>query len=78
MGRGDPERVIIVGAGWAGSTLANALRNAGVDHVLLEARDRIGGRAYTADLGGVPIDLGCSFIHEPIGNPMARFADQAG
>ena len=75
---GDPERVIIVGAGWAGLTLANALRNAGVDHVLLEARDRIGGRAYTADLGGVPIDLGCSFIHEPIGNPMARFADQAG
>ena len=75
---GDPERVIIVGAGWAGLTLANALRNAGVDHVLLEGRDRIGGRAYTADLGGVPIDLGCSFIHEPIGNPMARFADQAG
>ena len=75
---GDPERVIIVGAGWAGLTLANALRNAGVDHVLLEGRSRIGGRARTVDVAGVPIDLGCSWIHEPGGNPMARFADQSG
>jgi monoamine oxidase len=52
-GSGDPDRVIIVGAGWAGLTLANALRNAGVDHVLLEGRDRIGGRAFTTDLAAV-------------------------
>jgi monoamine oxidase len=75
---GDPERVIIVGAGWAGLTLANALRNAGVDYVLLEGRRRIGGRAHTVDLAGVPIDLGCSWIHEPIDNPMTAFAEQAG
>ena len=75
---GDPERVIIVGAGWAGLTLANALRNAGVEYVLLEGRSRIGGRAHTVDVAGVPIDLGCSWIHEPMGNPMARFADQSG
>jgi monoamine oxidase len=75
---GDPERVIIVGAGWAGLTLANALRNAGVEHVLLEARSRIGGRAHTVDVGGVPIDLGCSWIHEPVGNPLTQFAEQAG
>ena len=62
--RGEPERVIIVGAGWAGLTVANALRNAGVDHVVLEGRDRIGGRAHTVDLDGVPVDLGCSWIHE--------------
>jgi len=74
---GEPERVIIVGAGWAGLTAANALRNAGVDHVVLEGRDRIGGRAHTVDLDGVPIDLGCSWIHDPIGNPMTTFADQA-
>ena len=67
---GDPTRVIVVGAGWAGLTVANALRTAGVDHVLLEARDRIGGRAHTVDIGGYPIDLGCSWIHGPIGNPM--------
>jgi monoamine oxidase len=75
---GDPERVVIVGAGWAGLTLANALRNAGVDHVLLEGRSRIGGRAHTVDVGGVPIDLGCSWIHEPVGNPLTRFAEQSG
>src|SRR6185369_1723973 len=74
---GEPERVIIVGAGWAGLTAANALRNAGIDHVVLEGRDRIGGRAHTVDLDGVPIDLGCSWIHDPIGNPMTTFADQA-
>ena len=49
---GDPDRVIIVGAGWAGLTLANALRNAGVEHVVLEGRGRIGGRAHTVDVGG--------------------------
>jgi monoamine oxidase len=75
---GDPERVIVIGAGWAGLTVANALRNAGVDHVVLEGRDRIGGRARTVELDGAPVDLGCSWIHEPVGNPMTRFAEQAG
>lgn len=75
---GAPERVIVIGAGFAGLTAANALRNAGVDVVVVEGRRRIGGRARTADVGGAPIDLGCSWIHDPIGNPMARFAEQAG
>jgi polyamine oxidase len=75
---GDPERVIVVGAGWAGLTAANALRNAGIDHVVLEGRDRIGGRAHTVDLDGVAIDLGCSWIHDPIGNPLTTFAEQSG
>ena len=43
--RGDPERVIVIGAGFAGLGAANALRHAGVDCVVLEARERIGGRA---------------------------------
>jgi polyamine oxidase len=75
---GDPERVIVVGAGWAGLTVANALRNAGVEHVVVEGRSRIGGRAHTVDVAGVPVDLGCSWIHEPMGNPMTRFAEQSG
>jgi monoamine oxidase len=75
---GEPERVIIVGAGWAGLTAANALREAGVEHVVLEGRGRIGGRAHTVDLDGIPVDLGCSWISEPIGNPMTAFAEQAG
>jgi len=75
---GDPTRVIVVGAGWAGLTIANALRTAGIDYVLLEARDRIGGRAHTVDIGGYPIDLGCSWIHGPIGNPMTTWAQHVG
>ena len=75
---GAPERVIVVGAGWAGLTAANALRNAGIEHVVLEGRDRIGGRAHTIDLGGIPVDLGCSWIHDPIGNPLTTFAEQVG
>jgi polyamine oxidase len=75
---GDPSRVIVIGAGWAGLTLANALRAAGVDHVVLEALDRVGGRANTVDLAGVPMDRGCSWIHQPYGNPMSKWARLAG
>ena len=71
-------KVVVVGAGIAGLTAANALRNAGVGAVVLEARGRIGGRLHTVDLGGSPVDLGGSWIHTPIGNPMTTWADQAG
>ena len=50
--QGEPERVIVIGAGWAGLTAANALRNAGVDVVVLEGRERgSGGRALTGRRG---------------------------
>lgn len=62
----------------AGLTAANALRNAGVDSVILEARDRIGGRLWTRDVGGLAVDFGGSWIHEPTGNPMSDFADRCG
>jgi len=75
---GDVERVVVVGAGFAGLSAANALRNAGVEVVVLEGRDRLGGRAWTRDVGDAPIDLGGSWIHTPVGNPMSRLADQVG
>ena len=75
---GEPTRVIVIGAGFAGLAAANALRNAGVPCVVLEGRDRVGGRAHTVDVGGSPVDLGCSWITDPIGNPMTRFATRAG
>jgi monoamine oxidase len=75
---GGPGRVIVIGAGFAGLAAANALQEAGVEVVVLEARDRLGGRARTADVAGARVDLGCSWIHTPIGNPLARFAAQAG
>ncbi len=75
---GPVDRVVVVGAGIAGLTVANALGHAGVECVVLEARDRIGGRLHTVDLAGSPIDLGGSWIHHPVGNPMRAFAEQAG
>jgi monoamine oxidase len=75
---GDPGRVIVVGAGFAGLAVANALGNAGVECVVLEGRERLGGRAHTVQVGGDPVDLGCSWITDPVGNPMTRFALQSG
>ena len=75
---GPVERVLVVGAGIAGLTVANALTQAGVECVVLEARDRIGGRLHTVDVGGCPVELGGSWIHTPDGNPMSAFARLAG
>jgi len=75
---GPVQRVIVIGAGISGLAVGNALTHAGVECLVLEARDRMGGRLHTVDVGGVPIDLGGSWIHTPVGNPLRRFADQAG
>jgi polyamine oxidase len=75
---GPVERVVVVGAGIAGLTVANALANGGVECVVLEARDRIGGRLHTVDLAGSPVDMGGSWIHHPVGNPLRVFAEQVG
>ncbi|HWG13397.1 MAG TPA: NAD(P)/FAD-dependent oxidoreductase [Streptosporangiaceae bacterium] len=75
---GTVERVLVAGAGIAGLTVANALTRAGIDCVVIEARDRIGGRLHTVDLDGSPVDLGGSWIHTPDGNPMRAFARLAG
>ncbi|HEX6945915.1 MAG TPA: NAD(P)/FAD-dependent oxidoreductase [Acidimicrobiia bacterium] len=75
---GAPRRVVVVGAGMAGIAAANALTTAGVDCVVLEARDRVGGRLHTVDLAGGTVDLGAAWIHHPVGNPMTRIADALG
>jgi len=75
---GEVENVIVIGAGFAGLAVANALGNAGVPCLVLEGRDRIGGRAQTVAVGGAPIDVGCSWITDPVGNPMTQLATQSG
>ncbi len=52
------QRVAIVGAGLAGLYAAHRLREAGVDFVVIEARDRLGGRILTVDETGTPCDDG--------------------
>lgn len=68
--------VVIVGAGVAGLAAARELRASGFDDVvILEARDRIGGRTWTDTIGdGLPIDLGASWIQGIDGNPISAIA----
>jgi monoamine oxidase len=55
--------VVIIGAGAAGLAAAMRLSAADKSVVLIEARDRIGGRIVTVDADGVPVELGAEFIH---------------
>lgn len=55
--------VLVVGAGVSGLTAAKLLRDAGRNVVVLEARDRIGGRTHTTREGGWVTDMGASWIH---------------
>ncbi|KAL0931528.1 flavin containing amine oxidoreductase [Colletotrichum truncatum] len=67
---------IVIGAGWAGSVAARELATKGRKVLVLEARDRIGGRANTWTKGDVKVDVGCSWIHGFLeGNP-ARYIAQ--
>ena len=61
----DRRHVVIVGAGVAGLAAAAKLGEAGFSVVVLEARDRIGGRVFTDHdrTTGAPIELGAEFIH---------------
>jgi monoamine oxidase len=54
---------IIIGAGFAGLIAARELENQGYRVMVLEARDRIGGRTYTVDINGKANDLGGTWVH---------------
>ncbi len=67
----DAGDVLVIGAGVAGLTAARVLAEAGLRVLIVEARDRIGGRVWTirAPSGG-PVELGAEFVH---GRPPAIF-----
>lgn len=69
---------IIVGAGAAGIAAARRLRDAGKRVIVLEARARIGGRAWTHVVDGLPIDLGCGWLHSADRNPWSAIARGLG
>lgn len=64
----DVYSIAIIGAGYAGLTAARDLTSIGQQVLLLEARDRIGGRTWSSDIGGYPFELGgtvsllCSYL----------------
>ena len=56
-------RVVVVGAGFAGLAAARELRRRGIGNVVvLEARNRVGGRTWTRRLGGVDYDVGGQWL----------------
>jgi monoamine oxidase len=68
----DRTDVLIIGAGAAGLAAARELGGAGLSVVVLEARERLGGRIHTLHAGNVesPVELGAEFVH---GKPRETF-----
>lgn len=60
---GEKVDVVVVGAGFAGLTSARELSRRGHDTVVLEARDRIGGRTWTDERLGQRLEMGGTWIH---------------
>jgi monoamine oxidase len=69
--------VIVVGAGVAGLTAARLLQEQGLTVIVLEARDRVGGRVHTLRDGRIT-DLGASWIHGVDDSPVAAAAEAFG
>lgn len=74
----DPVDTLVIGAGVAGLTAARFLADAGQRVLVLEARDRVGGRTHTDRSGRHPVDLGASWIHGVTENPVADAARALG
>ncbi|WP_262267575.1 flavin monoamine oxidase family protein [Microvirga yunnanensis] len=70
--------VVIIGGGAAGIGATRRLAESGVSTLLLEASQRIGGRAFTAKLAGHALDLGCGWLHSADRNPWVRIAEASG
>lgn len=60
---GDEWDAIVVGGGFAGITAARDLQQAGARTIILEARNRIGGRTFTHVLGDKKVELGGAWVH---------------
>ena len=71
----DQVDVLVVGAGVAGIAAARQLRARGLSCLVMEAKGRIGGRAYTDATG---FDHGASWLHQAHDNPLTALAEALG
>src|SRR3981081_713780 len=76
----DPDfDILIIGAGAAGIAAARRVAAAGLKHLVLEARDRLGGRCFTdTQTFGVPYERGARWIYTPELNPLVKLAVKSG
>ncbi|MDR7087398.1 monoamine oxidase [Aeromicrobium panaciterrae] len=74
----DRYDTIVVGAGVSGLTAARLLARSGRRVVVLEARDRVGGRVWTDRADGHVMDRGASWIHGVDDNPVAAAVEAFG
>lgn len=70
--------VLVLGAGIAGLAAARKLHDRGRSVVVVEARERLGGRILTHRGFGVPVELGATWIHGQDDNPLVPLVDAAG
>src|SRR5690606_1261536 len=79
-GRSSMDRfdTIVIGAGVSGLTAARLLTSEGRRVVVLEARDRVGGRVVSDRRYGFATDLGASWIHGITDSPVAAAAEALG
>jgi monoamine oxidase len=69
--------IAIIGAGAAGLGAAHALQNSGLSTIVLEARNRVGGRGYTIQAApDVVFDVGCGWLHSADRNSFVPIAEQ--
>ena len=69
--------IAIIGAGAAGLGAAHALEKSGLSILVLEARDRVGGRAHTIMAAAdITFDLGCGWLHSADKNSFVGIAEQ--
>jgi monoamine oxidase len=69
--------IAIIGAGAAGLGAAHALKHSGLSTIVLEARDRVGGRAHTIMASpDVVFDVGCGWLHSADRNSFVKIAEQ--
>lgn len=72
--------VIVIGAGLAGLAAAHRIINSGLSCIILEARDRVGGRTWSQPLpsGEGTVDLGAAWINDTNQSRMIGLARQFG